>query len=49
LDALVIGLLIWGFFSLIFDKWGGTQAISNVSYAADRFNGIEMWLTVTIG
>jgi len=49
LDALAIGLLVWSFFSLIFDKWGKRQAVSTVGYTADPFNGIEMWLAVTIG
>lgn len=49
LDFISIGLLIWSFFMLIFDKWGKTQAISTVSYTADPYNGIEMWLAVTIG
>jgi hypothetical protein len=49
LDAIAIGLLVWSFFMLIFDKWGKTQAVSTVGYTADPFNGIEMWLAVTIG
>jgi hypothetical protein len=49
LDAIAIGLLVWSFFSLIFDKWGKTQAVSTIGYTADPFNGIEMWLAVTIG
>jgi hypothetical protein len=49
LDILTIALLIWSFFMLIFDKWGKSHAISTVAYAADPFNGIEMWLAVTIG
>jgi hypothetical protein len=49
LDAIAIGLLVWSFFSLIFDKWGRTQAVSTTGYTADPFNGIEMWLAVTIG
>ena len=34
---------------LIFDKWGKNQAASTVAYTADPFNGIEMWLAITIG
>ena len=49
LDAITIGLLVWSFFMLIFDKWGKTQAMSTVGYPADPFNGIEMWLAVTLG
>lgn len=49
LDILTIGLLIWSFSSLIFDKWGKSHAVSTGSYTADPFNGIEMWLAVTIG
>jgi hypothetical protein len=49
LDVVTIGLLVWSFFMLIFDKWGKSQAISTVSYTADPFNGIEIWLAVTIG
>jgi hypothetical protein len=48
LDVVTIGLLVWSFFMLIFDKWGKTQAVSTVGYTADPFNGIEMWLAVTI-
>ncbi|PMD26544.1 hypothetical protein NA56DRAFT_641250 [Hyaloscypha hepaticicola] len=49
LDILTIGLLIWSFSSLIFDKWSKSHAVSTGSYTADPFNGIEMWLAVTIG
>ncbi len=49
LDAITIGLLVWSFFMLIFDKWGKTQAMSTVGYTADPYNGIEMWLAVTLG
>jgi hypothetical protein len=49
LDIITIGLLILSFFMLIFDKWGKSQAVSTVAYTADPFNGIEMWLAITIG
>jgi hypothetical protein len=48
LDAIAIGLLVWSFFMLIFDKWGKTQIVSTIDYTADPFNGIEIWLAVTL-
>lgn len=48
LDAIAIGLLVWSFFMLIFDKWGRTQTVSNLDYTADPFNGIEIWLAATL-
>ena len=48
LDAIAIGLLVWSFFMLIFDKWGRTQIVSNLDYTADPFNGIEIWLAATL-
>jgi hypothetical protein len=48
LDAIAIGLLIWSFFMLIFDKWGRTQTVSTLDYTADPFNGIEIWLAATL-